>query len=197
MKILVSAFDAFGGEIINPSSLVLEKLNGISGVTLEKIVVPTVFDKAFLKLREKIEEFKPDAVICLGQAAGRKNITVERVAINLRDCKIPDNENNLVTDEKIKKDGENALFSTLDVKAIADAINKKNIPAAVSYTAGTFVCNDLLYLTLDYLKNTDTKCAFIHLPCVPEQLPRMPKDTFALPLDTLVNAVETALETIK
>ena len=175
MKLLLTAFDPFGGDAINPAleavKLVADKIGRFDIVKLE---VPTVFRKSIDTVAKAIEEEKPDVVICIGQAGGRFEITPERVAINVDDARIKDNEGNQPIDIKIFEDGENAYFTTLPIKAMVEAIREANLPAAVSNTAGTFVCNHLMYGVLYTLakKYPHIKGGFTHVPFIPAQVAR-------------------------
>ena len=146
MKLLLTAFDPFGGESVNPAleavKIVQEQVGTVSVVKLE---VPTVFGKSIETVAKAIEEHRPDAVLCIGQAGGRYGLTPERVAINLDDARIKDNEGNQPIDTEIFADGEPAYFATLPIKAMVQAIREAGFPASVSNTAGTFVCNHLMY----------------------------------------------------
>ena len=196
MKILVTGFDAFNGEKINPASLILEKLsNEIDGNQIEKLLLPTAFYKVAEIIERKIEEYKPDIIISLGQAGGRSEITVERVAINIADASIVDNDGKRPIDEKIRIDGENAYFSTLPIKAIVESLREEKIPAAVSNTAGTFVCNFVMYTDL-YLveKYRNISAGFIHVPFLPAQV--LDKRGMAsMSLEDMVRAVEIIIKT--
>lgn len=173
MKVLITGFDPFGGEKINPSYEAVKLLdNKINGAIVIKRELPTVFNKSIEKLNKIIEEESPDIVICVGQAGGRFNISIERVAINIDDARIPDNEGNEPIDSKIFGNGDNAYFSNLPIKAMVQKINENNIPAEISNTAGTYVCNHIMYGLL-YLINTkhrNIKGGFIHVPYIPEQV---------------------------
>lgn len=198
MKILVTGFDPFGGESINPAFEVIKKLKDeIAGAEVIKLQVPTAFNKSVEKTVEKVVEIKPDFVLNIGQAGGRSDITVERVAINMNDARIPDNLNQQPIDEVIDAEGEAAYFATIPVKAIVQSIREKNIPASVSNTAGTYVCNHLMYGTLNYIhkNNLNTKAGFIHIPFLFQQVIKKP-NTAAMELDTMVQAIEAAIETI-
>ena len=180
MRVLITGFDKFGGESINPSSLCVNSLpDVIDNIEIKKITLPTVFKDSSCVLEENIVSFSPNIVICVGQAGGRSKITPERIAINIDDARIPDNIGNSPIDEAIRKDGENAYFSTLPIKAIVDELNKNNIPSAISNTAGTFVCNHIMYeaLYLSSKKYPNIKAGFIHIPYIKEQVidkPNMP-----------------------
>ncbi|MEG2634459.1 MAG: pyroglutamyl-peptidase I, partial [Oscillospiraceae bacterium] len=145
MKLLLTAFDPFGGDKINPAleavKLVRDK---IGEVEIIKLVVPTVFGKSIDTVAEAIEKYLPDEVLCIGQAGGRFDITPERVAINVDDARIPDNEGNQPIDKPIFADGEPAYFATIPIKAIAQRIKDAGLPSSVSNSAGTFVCNHLM-----------------------------------------------------
>lgn len=146
MKILVTGFDPFGGEKINPAIESVKKLpDTIAGAEIIKLEIPTVIGKSVDKIKAKIEEVHPDVVLSIGQAGGRPDITVERVGINCDDCRIKDNEGNQPIDEKVAKDGPAAYFSTLPIKAMVKNIQDGGVPASVSNTAGTFICNHVLY----------------------------------------------------
>ena len=139
MKILLTGFDPFGGESINPALEAVKLVKAPAGAELIRLEVPTVFGRSVATVLEAVRLHRPDAVVCVGQAAGRGEITPERVAINIADASIPDNEGNQPCDAPIVPEGENACFSTLPVKAMVEAIRAAGLPASVSNTAGTFV----------------------------------------------------------
>ena len=142
MKILVTGFDPFGGETVNPAYEAVKLLpDTIAGAQIIKLQVPTRFTLSGTVLEAAVNEHRPDAVICVGQAGGRSAITPERVAINLADASIPDNAGDQPVDEPIRKDGAPAYFTSLPVKAMVQKMRAAGIPAALSYTAGSFVCN--------------------------------------------------------
>ena len=196
-KLLLTAFTPFDGERINPAleavKLVKDKIGNLEIIKLE---VPTVFGKSIDTVREAIEREKPDFVLSIGQAGGRAEITPERVAINLDDARIPDNEGNQPIDEPIFSDGENAYFSTLPVKAMVEAIRKEGLPSSLSNSAGTYVCNHLMYGVLYYLdKRPVIKAGFIHVPYIPEQT-KNKKEMPALELSEIVRGLEAAITAI-
>lgn len=169
-KLLISGFDPFGGERINPSFEAVKLLPDVIGeYELTKIELPTVFGRAAEIMIEKIEEIHPDAVICVGQAGGRRGITPEVIGINLREASIADNAGNMPRNEKIRKAAPDGIFSTLPVREMVEAIKAEGLPAYLSYSAGSFVCNDLLYSLLYEFKDTEIKIGFIHVPFLPEQ----------------------------
>lgn len=152
MKILLTGFDPFGGEEVNPSLEAVKHVTAPSGAELIKLEVPTVFGASIDAVLKAMRQHRPDAVVCVGQAAGRAGITPERVAINIADASLPDNAGNQPCDEPIYPDGDAAYFSTLPVKAMVAAIQAAGLPASLSNTAGTFVCNQLLYGVLYHIK---------------------------------------------
>lgn len=199
MKILITGFDPFGGESLNPAFEAVKLLpDYIRGAEIIKLEVPTVFGKGAEKLREAIREHGPNFVICIGQAGGRSNITVEKVAINFKDARIADNEGNQPLDEKIKEDGENAYFSSLPVKAMVSKINENGIPAALSYTAGTYVCNEIMYQLL-YMLDREfqrIKGGFIHVPFATSQAVGKAGIVPSMALADISRALELAVEAV-
>ena len=146
MKLLLTAFDPFGGEKINPALEAVKRVQDkIGDLEIVKLEVPTVFYKSIDTVANAIEKEHPDVVLCIGQAGGRFDLTPERVAININDARIPDNEGNQPLSGSIFEDGENAYFSSLPIKAMVAEIRKADIPASVSNSAGTYVCNHLMY----------------------------------------------------
>ena len=198
MKILLTAFTPFDGESINPALEAMKLLpDKIGNLAVLKLEVPTVFGKSAKLAIEKIEREKPDFVLSIGQAGGRAEITPERIAINIDDAGIPDNEGNQPVDRPIYLDGENAYFSTLPVKAMVEAIKKEGLPAALSNSAGTYVCNHLLYSVLYYIQINalPIKAGFIHVPYIPEQTLDK-KDKPSLPLQDIVKGLKASIEAI-
>ncbi|OCH11364.1 pyroglutamyl-peptidase I [Aliivibrio fischeri] len=170
-KILITGFEPFGNDKINPA---LEAVKLIAGRKLNdgEIVicqVPVVRYKSIETVKQAIEEQQPYAVITVGQASGRAAITPERIAINVDDFRIPDNEGIQVIDEPVVAGGPDAYFTTLPIKAMVSEIQAQGIPATVSNTAGTFVCNHLFYGIQHYLKDTNVRHGFVHIPLLPEQ----------------------------
>ena len=199
MKLLLTAFDPFGGDAVNPAleavKLVADKIGRFDIVKLE---VPTVFRKSIDTVAKAIEEEKPDVVLCIGQAGGRFEITPERVAINVDDARIKDNEGNQPIDIKIFEDGENAYFTTLPIKAMVEAIREANLPAAVSNTVGTFVCNHLMYGVLYTLakKYPHIKGGFTHVPFIPAQVARRTPVAPYMALEDIKRGLEAAIAAI-
>lgn len=197
-KILVTGFDPFGGDSINPALEAVKQLKNKQYHNVELVTqeIPTVFHKSIAVLKQAICEQKPDIVICVGQAGGRHDITVERVAINVDDARIADNEGNQPIDETIVSDGPAAYWSTLPIKAIAKNIREAGIPASVSQTAGTFVCNHLFYglAHLIATEHPDIRGGFIHIPFLPEQTIHH-AGAPSMSLEHIVRALEIAIET--
>lgn len=199
MKVLVTGFDPFGGEKVNPAYEAVKLLpDTIAGARVVKVEIPTVFGKSGRKLAEAIEAESPDAVLCVGQAGGRAGMTVEYVAINLNEARIPDNEGKQPLAEAIQKDGETAYFATLPVKAMVKAMNEAGVPATLSYTAGTFVCNHLMYelLYLAAKRYPHLKGGFVHVPYATEQGVGKPLSTPTMSLHDMAKALEAGIEAI-
>lgn len=197
MKALITGFEPFDKEEINPSWEAVSSLhNNIDDIEIIKLKLPTVFKKSYEKLFDSLENIKPDIVICVGQAGGRYEISLERVAVNIDDAGIKDNEGNQPIDEIIFNDGENAYFSRLPIKRIKEELNKISIPSAVSNTAGTFVCNHIMYSLLYYIKknNLNIKGGFIHVPYITEQILDKPNTPY-MTKDMIVKALEVIIKT--
>ena len=195
MKIIVTGFDPFGGETINPSIECVKALPEIEGVELIRLELPTVFKESAKRLNEVINDVKPDAVLSVGQAGGRPGITMERIAINVDDARIPDNISQQPIDETIQTEGEAAYFTTLPIKRIVKAIREAGISAEVSNSAGTFVCNHIMYQSLFAATKADKpfKAGFMHIPFIPEQTTDKP----SLPLEESTRALQIAIDTIR
>jgi pyroglutamyl-peptidase len=188
-KLLITGFEPFGGEIINPSWQAVKQLSErINGYELYKLELPVVFGLAFEKALAIANEVNPSVVLCIGQAGGRNAITPEFVAINIRHATIPDNNGNQPKDEPIILGGDNAYFSTLPVRKMAEAIRAEDIPSQVSYSAGAYVCNDLFYSLLAHFKGSSTRVGFIHIPYCEEQN-KQP----SMPLTTIISALTVAI----
>lgn len=198
MKILVTGFDPFGGDTINPA---LEAVNllpyEIQGHTIEKLEIPTVFNKSKVTIENKLKATHFDIVLAIGQAGGRFELTPERIGINIDDARIPDNEGNQPIDEMIQSSGDAAYFSNLPVKRMTEAIKTTGVPARLSNTAGTFVCNHILY-QLGFLQATqfpNIKFGFIHVPFIPEQVTDKPEQP-SMSIQTIAKGLKAALESI-
>ena len=195
MKILLTGFDPFNGETTNPALEAVKRVRTPSGVQLIRLEVPTVFGLSLDTVARAMEAHRPDVVLCIGQAGGRSTITPERVAINLMDATIADNRGFIPEDQPIFPGDENALFSTLPVKDMVKAIRQADLPASLSCSAGTFVCNQLLYGVLRLCRDQypETRAGFIHVPFLPEQTAGKP-ELPSLPLDRIVKGLEAVLE---
>ncbi|ASZ06827.1 MULTISPECIES: pyroglutamyl-peptidase I [Enterococcus] len=201
MKVLVTGFDPFGGDKVNPAYEAVKKMPAeIAGAEIIKLEVPTVFGKSSQVVREAIKEHQPEIVICVGQAGGRSAVSFERVAINLAEARIPDNEGNQPFDTALEEDGPAAYFTTLPIKAMTKNVHDHGLPAYISYTAGTFVCNDIMYRLLHVLHTEfpTIRGGFIHVPFSPDQVIERPVGTASMSLadiaDSLTYAVEAAIE---
>ncbi|MGL4561471.1 MAG: pyroglutamyl-peptidase I [Brevinema sp.] len=206
MKILVTGFDPFGGEPINPAWEAVQKLpsiiNNISIVTAQ---IPTIFNESIDVLLTHINTHNPDIVLCTGQAGGRFDLSIERVGININDARIPDNKGNQPLDQKIYEDGENAYFTTLPIKKMVQALKDQGIPSSVSYTAGTFVCNHIFYSLLYHInkKNISVKAGgFVHVPYLPSQViskqnqPYISPELIVQGITVMINALSTGMNDI-
>ena len=196
-KLLITGFDPFGGATVNPSrEAVMALPDTLGDWALTKLEVPTVFGLAARRVLDTAAVLEPDAIICVGQAGGRKAVTPEVVAINLREASIPDNHGHQPQNTPVVEDGPAAYFSTLPVREIVAAIGARGIPSALSYSAGAFVCNDLLYTLLHHYHGTEVQVGFIHIPYLPEQagegIPSLPLESIVEALTAAIAAVPTA-----
>ena len=191
-KLLITGFEPFGGENINPSWDAVRALpDEVGEYVLTKLSIPVVYGEAAERVIEAADELLPDAIISVGQAGGRAAITPELVAINLRYAKIPDNNGNEPKDEAVIPGGEAAHFSTIPTRKIAEAIDLIGIPSQVSYSAGAYVCNDVLYTLLDKYKDKSVKVGFIHVPYSTEQ-----NKEPSMKIDDIVKGLTVAIENL-
>lgn len=191
-KVLLTGFEPFGEASLNPSGEIARRISGEDIVTA---ILPVAYNSSANTLLGLIEEHKPDVVIMLGQAEGRTQITPERIAINLDDAGIADNEGVLRTNQEIIENGPIAYKSTLPVVEIVEALKAKEIPAAISLSAGAFLCNHIFYIAQHKFEGTSYRSGFIHVPLMEEQQAEFPgKPTLAL--DQMVEAVEIILKTL-
>lgn len=187
-KLLITGFDPFGGETVNPAWEAVKALpERLGGFMLHKKMIPTVFTEAAESVLKAAREICPDVILCVGQAGTRAAVTPERIGINIRSASIPDNAGNQPKEEVIVQGGPDGLFSTVPVAAMAQAICDAGLPGQVSNTAGTFVCNDVLYSLLLHYRGSDVRVGFVHVPWLPEQ------GTPNLPLADTVTALEKAI----
>ena len=189
--LLITGFDPFGGATVNPSWDAVAKLpDRIGNWMLCKLQIPTVFGLAAQTVLEKAQEVNPAAILCLGVAAGRSAVTPERIGINVRSARIPDNHGNQPKDQPVIPHGPDGIFSTMPVSAMAAAIEETGLPGAVSNTAGTFVCNEVLYTLVHHYQGTGVKVGFLHVPQLPEQ------GDPSLPLADTIRAITAAIQSI-
>ena len=196
MKVLITGFDPFGGESINPAWEAVKLLpDEIAGAQIVKLQIPTVVNKSIQKIYDSICAGKPDIVLSIGQAGGRFAVTPERVAINITDARIPDNEGNQPIDVPIFEDGDAAYFSNLPVKAMVQAIKDAGYPSVLSNTAGTYICNHVMYGILYYIKKEfpNIRGGFIHVPYAASQVVNKPA-TPSMSLADIAASIEAAVK---
>ena len=198
MKILLTAFDPFGGEPVNPAWEAVRLLRAPAGTEVKKLLLPTVFGRSGDLLCAALAAEQPDLTLCIGQAAGRPAITPERIGVNLMDASIPDNAGNQPREEPVIPGAPAAYFARLPVRALAEAIAASGVPAAVSNSAGLFVCNQLLYRLLHEMETKYPAMGggFLHVPCLPEQAERLQKDRPLpfLSLEEIVRGLQAGLD---
>lgn len=199
MKLLVTGFDPFGGEAVNPSWMAAEALpDRVGAFEIVRRRLPVVFGTCGEAVVTAMREERPDAVICMGQAGGRAQVTPEFVGINWRAARIADNAGARPAGERIVETGPDAYFSTLPVAAMVQASVDAGLPAAVSYTAGTFCCNEVLYTALDTAAREmpDCRCCFVHVSYLPEQTAASGKAAPSMPLETIVASLVAMIEAL-
>ena len=199
MRIVVTGFDPFGGETVNPAYEAVKLLpDRVGDKELIKIKIPTAYRGGVKALEEAIERYRPDAVLSIGQAGGAACIRVERIAVNLAEARIPDNEGYQPVDKFLREDGENAYFSTLPVKKMQQAIVQAGYPSVLSYSAGTYVCNAVMYnaLYLAQKRYPSMKAGFIHVPYAPQQAIGKSTDTPSMPVTAIAECLQAAIEAI-
>ena len=193
-QLLITGFDPFGGASVNPAREAVMALPDVVGhYALTKLEIPTVFGLAAETVLRAAEALCPDVILCVGQAGGRAAITPEVVAINLREASIPDNAGNQPKNMPVVENAPAAYFSTLPVRAMAEGVKAAGIPCSLSYSAGVFVCNDLLYTLLHHYDGTDTRVGFVHIPYLPEQAG---EGVASLPLEDAVRGLTAAIQAI-
>ena len=192
-KILVTGFEPFATSSLNPSGEIVKALIGDDLVTA---VLPVVFGQASSQLRELIDLHKPTAVLCLGQAEGRSEMTPERIAINLENARIADNAGNQPLEQRVIADGPDGHFSTLPIEKMVASMKAGGIPASISLSAGTFVCNHIFYVLQDYLKDSSIKSGFMHVPLMDEQRKEYP-NLPTMPIRQMGAGVEIALNVLR
>lgn len=198
MKIMLTAFDPFGGDKINPALEAVKVVRSdLFDAEIIKVEIPTVFGKSIQTALAAMEAHRPDVVFCIGQAGGRYDMTPERVAINVDDGRIPDNEGNQPVDSVIFEDGETAYFSMLPIKAMVQVMKEAGIPASVSNTAGTYVCNHIMYGVLYHIHKRfpGMRGGFMHVPFTTEQVLTRP-NTPSLSSEQIARGIEVAIQAI-
>ena len=190
-RLLITGFDPFGGQTVNPAREAVRALpDRVGDFVLCKLEIPTVFGLAAQTVLAAAQTWQPDVVLCVGVAAGRKEVTPERIAVNIRDARIPDNAGNQPQGNRVAHDGPAAYFATVPVEAMTQKILEAGLPASVSNSAGTFVCNDLLYSLLHHYSGSQTTVGFIHVPALPGQ------HEICQPLDSTVAALAAAITSL-
>lgn len=194
MTLLLTGFAPFGGEALNPSWEAVRRLDGerLGDLPVVAAQLPTEFGAALRVLDELLERHRPTLVVAVGQAGGRAELSLERIAINVDDARIPDNAGRQPIDEPVVAGGPAAYFSTLPIKAMTRALRDAGIPAAVSQTAGTFVCNHVVYGLLHRLQGTGVRGGFIHIPYLPTQAAAQPGAP-SMALETLIAGLRLAI----
>ena len=188
-KLLITGFDPFDGASVNPSWEAVKRLpDSVGKYALCKLEIPTAFGKASATILEKAAQFQPDLILCIGQAGGRAAVTPERIAVNIRDARITDNEGNQPQGAFVVEGAPAAYFATAPVTDMAAAICKAGLPATVSNSAGAFVCNDTMFALLHHFSGSPVRVGFIHIPYLPEQ------GEPSLPLEQAVAALTAAIE---
>lgn len=188
MKLLITGFDPFGGETVNPAWEAVKALpEQIGDYMLCKLQVPTIFGLGTENVLAAAKKCDPDVILCIGQAGGRSAITPERIAVNIRDGKIPDNAGFQPSGQPVVTEGPAAYFTTIPVNEMVSAICDAGVPGVASNSAGAFVCNDILYALLHHYRNTSVRVGFIHVPYLPEQ------GTPNLPLADIVRGLTAAI----
>ena len=195
MNILLTGFEPFGGETINPSWEVARSLHNlvIAGATVHARCLPVTFGEAPEALAEALASLQPGLVIGLGQASGRSEVSIERVAVNLIDARIADNAGHRPLDEPVCAGAPAAYFSTLPVKAMRDALRAAGHPAGLSLSAGAFVCNQVFFELQHRLAGQGVRSGFIHLPALPEQAARSQPSVPSMSLAAQVDAIRLAI----
>lgn len=194
MRIIVTGFGSFLSNETNPTEEIINKLpKTIEGNEIYTVLLPVVFDECFAVLKPEIDKVKPDVIILLGLAANRDAITPERVAINMKDSKGPDNNGYIPVDEIISKEGKDAYFSSLPIRDIVTNLTALGIPSKISNTAGLYVCNNIMYHVLEYIDHNelDIKAGFIHVPQKAKELSSKNGLSFAKIYDSIIEIIKT------
>lgn len=197
MKLLLTGFEPFGGSPVNPSEQVVRAIErqGIKDVQLQTAILPVERAAGPAMLIRAVQNGKPDAILCLGEASRRAAISIERIAVNLLDYRIADNAGQRVVDEPIVPNGPAAFFVSLPVRAMLDAVCAAGVPAELSLSAGSFLCNQVIYTLLHYVAQNDLRipAGFIHLPPLPEQVVGKHPPVACMALETMVTGIRAAI----
>ena len=198
-KLLITGFEPFGGDTENPSEILVNNLSEerYEQINIKKVILPVTVKEAGKQLVEALDAFKPDTVLSLGLNAGLSHIAVERVALNMIDARIKDNNGDQPVDRPVVKEGETAFFSTLPTREMVRALRKEKIPAKLSYTAGTYVCNVLFYAAMHAARKREhlKRCGFVHIPYTHEQVLTKPGRA-SLSMATLESALDVIVRTL-
>lgn len=197
LKVLLTGFEPFNGARLNPSEQLVTRMksDSVPGAQIMTAVLPVVYGEAASHLLALVEEHNPDVVISFGQAEGRISITPERFAVNLNDASIEDNKGHIRVDQLIHPNSPTAYESTLPVKELVAALKAEGIPAALSLTAGAFVCNHIFYELQNALKDKDIKSGFVHVPLMTQQQEDFP-GLFTMDIETMVLAAKTMVSVL-
>jgi pyroglutamyl-peptidase len=197
LKVLLTGFEPFNNARLNPSEQIIIRLkpDSVPGAQIITAVLPVVYSEAASHLIALVQEHNPDVVISFGQAEGRTAITPERFAVNLNDANLADNKGHIRVDQAIQQGTPTAYETTLPVKELVAAVKSEGIPAALSLTAGAFVCNHIFYELQNALKDTQIQSGFVHVPLMIEQQEDFP-GLFTMDIDTMVLAAKTMVATI-
>lgn len=197
MRLLLTGFEPFGGQSVNPSERVVEALRAqpFPGVDLCTKILPVDHERGPATLLAAVEAAQPDVVLCLGEAGRRMRLVIERVAINLLDYPIADNTGRHIVDQPIVADGPAAYFVTLPVRALHAAVRECGVPVELSLSAGTFLCNQVTYTLLHHLaiSGATSRAGFIHLPFLPEQAAREPGAVPSMSLEPMLRGLSTMI----
>ncbi len=198
-KVLLTGFEPFGGESINPALEVIKELakEEIKNLEIITLQLPVVFRKAYEILIKNISEHSPDLILSIGQSGGSSAIAIEKIGINIKNAKLPDNEGNKPYNEQIVEEGPAAYFTTIDVNKSVINLKNAGIPAIISYSAGTYVCNDLIFGVLHYIYTTNNirKYGFIHVPYLPKQVATKKQVAPSMSLSIIKEAVSILITT--
>ena len=194
-KVLLTAFEAFGEDALNPTESILKELpDQLANAVIIKATLPVVYREAFETLKPLIDKHQPDVIMMLGLAGGRAKLSLERIAINVNDASLPDNRGNTLKEQVIINEGDDGIFSNLPLNTLLDVLHQAKVPSVISNTAGAYVCNDTMYRVLHYIKSKQlaTLAGFVHVPYMPEQV--LNKQAPSMDLELMVKGVRVMIE---